>query len=776
MAPFPGLDAPRRAQLIKAGVIASKLAPARLPQGAVTRPALLERLRAGRGRALTLISAPAGFGKTTLLTTWVGQPGPPVAWVSLDRGDADPARLWAHVIAALAVHEPLAGTTSLPALRGRPAEIEQFMLPRLLEELPRAGPDLTLILDDFHLAESAALDTSMKSFIDYRPDRIQVVVSTRSDPALGVSRLRASGDLLEVRAHDLRFDEGELASFLEGMGLPGLTAADQQRLVERTGGWPAPLRLLALLLPDVDHQEFLDSLTRGNRPLVDYLNSDVIDLLTPEVRDFVVKASILTRMSASLCDAVVGTSGSGEILANLERSNLFTSVDSTGEWYQLHHLFAEALRLELARTRPELVRPLHLRAARWFEEDGDLETATAHAIASHDLALATRLVTVQAQSLNMHGRWVTVRGWLSELSWPEAQADPELAFARAVEATYDSDLDLAERWLDVAATGPSDLVGSMSLPLGYRRDFLRAIVGVNNVATAEAAALRAIDSAPAPRWKGVALAGLGQAQYLRGRYITAQDTLLDAVGLIPDANPSALTLAIGNLALAEYADGPGRHAAPLLDPALEMLQSIGLQNSPTSAILHLACGERARAGGDPRGATRWFDAALDILGPTTRSVWRANAHLLHARASHTLGDAAAETRSLDLADAILDRLPDPGDLHRRSRQLREGLPTSRHVTEFGEQLSSREVAVLQLAADGLTQREIADQLFISYNTVKSHLKTTYRKLGATSREDALARWAELRGRQPGPRDETTRTGTRSRDGRGRRRSAPQRHR
>ncbi len=745
MAPLRGLDSSRRAQLTKAGVIAGKLAPARLPQGAVARPALLERLRAGRGRALTLVSAPAGFGKTTLLTAWANQPGPPVAWVSLDRGDTDPARLWAHIIAALAVHEPLAGTASLRALRARPAEIEQFMLPRLLEELPREGPALTLILDDFHLAESAAVDTSMKSFIDYRPDRIQVVVSTRSDPALGVARLRASGDLLEVRARDLRFDEGEFAALLEGMGLPGLTPADQHRLVERTGGWPAPLRLLALLLPEADHEEFLESLTRGNRPLVDYLNSDVVDLLTPEVHDFVLRASILSRMSASLCDAVVGTSGSGEILANLERSNLFTSVDSTGEWYQLHHLFAEALRLELARTRPELVRQLHLRAARWFEDNGDLETATAHAIASHDLALTTRLVTVQSQSLNMNGRWVTVRRWLSELSWPEAQADPELAFARAIEATYDSDPDLAERWLDVASTGPPDLMGSMSLPLGFRTDFLRAIVGVNDVARAEAAALRAIDSAPAPGWRGVALAGLGQAQYLRGRYVEAQHTLLGAVGLIPDANPSALTLAIGNLALAEYAEGSGRHAAPLLDPALEMLQSIGLQTAPSSAILHLACGERARTDGDPRGATRWFDEALDILGPTTRSIWRANAHLLHACASHALGDAAAETKSLEMADAILDRLPDPGDLHARSRQLRQGLATARHVTEFGEQLSSREVAVLQLAADGLTQREIADQLFISYNTVKSHLKTTYRKLGATSREDAVARWAELNG-------------------------------
>jgi LuxR family maltose regulon positive regulatory protein len=743
MAPLRGLDSSRRAQLATAGVIASKLAPSRLPPGVVARPALVERLRAGRGRALTLVSAPAGFGKTTLLTTWATQPGPPVAWVSLDRGDTDPARLWAHLIAALAVHEPLAGTSSLAALRGGPAEIEKVTLPKLLEELPREGPELILILDDFHLAESAGVDSAMQSFLDYRPDRVQVVVSTRSDPALGVARLRASGDLLEVRAEDLRFNDEEFAAFLSGMGQPGLSPDEQHRLVERTGGWPAPLRLLALLIPEGDHEDFLDSLTRGNRPVVDYLNSDVLGLLKPEVHDFVLRASILSQMNASLCDAVVGGSGSGAILGDLERSNLFTSVDSTGEWYQLHHLFAEALRLELARTRPKLAPRLHLRAARWFEENGDLETATAHAITSHHLPLATRLVSVQAQQLAANGRWVTVRRWLSELSWPEALADPELAFVRATAATFANDLDLAEQWLDVASSGPSDLIGSMGLPLGYRRDFLRAIVGVNDVASAEAAARRAIDSAPGPQWQGVALAGLGQAQYLRGRFVEAQHTLLNAVSLIPDTNPNLLTFAVGSLALAEYADGAGRHAAPMLDPALEMIQTIGQQTSPSSAILHMACGERARSGGDPRGAAGWFDAALKILGRTTRSTWRANAHLLHASASRALGDAAGEIKDLEMADAILDRLPDPGDLRTRSRQLRQDLHTTRHVTAFAEELSSREVAVLQLAAEGLTQREIADQLFISYNTVKSHLKATYRKLGATSRDDALTRWADL---------------------------------
>ena len=402
------------------------------------------------------------------------------------------------------------------------------------------------------------------------------------------------------------------------------------------------------------------------------------------------------------------------------------------------------------RAYPPRPRPgLHLRAAAWLEEAGDLELATAHAIASHDLAVATRLVALQASPLASGGRWATVRRWLAELSWPEAQSDPELAFIRATGASFAHDLDAAEQWLDIASTGPPDFIGSMGLPLGYRTDFLLAVVGVNDVDRAEAAARRAFASAPAPHWQGVALAGLGQAQYLRGQYAEAKDTLLQAVALIPDANPNLLTLAVGNLALAEYAEGTTSHAAALLDDGVEVIRSIGQERTPSGGILHLACGERARSGGDPRGALAWFESAVEVFGQSTRSAWLANAHLLQAGAFHALGDEAEETSCLDLADAVIDRLPNPGALPRRSALLRGSqLATARHITEFGEELSGREIVVLQLAADGLTQREIADQLFISYNTVKTHLKATYRKLGATSRDEALARFAELEGMLP----------------------------
>ena len=199
----------------------------------------------------------------------------------------------------------------------------------------------------------------------------------------------------------------------------------------------------------------------AQRPVVEYLTTDVLALLEPDVQDFVLKVSILTRMSGALCDAVVGRSGSGAVLAELERASLFMSIDSAGDWYSQHHLFAEAMRLELARTQHELLPTLHLRAARWFEESGDLESAADHAIESRDVALAARLIATQVESLAARGRWATIYGWLAELSWPAAMADPELAWVRATSDSFSHDLEGAERWLDVASKGAADAEGSL---------------------------------------------------------------------------------------------------------------------------------------------------------------------------------------------------------------------------------------------------------------------------------------------------------------------------
>jgi ATP/maltotriose-dependent transcriptional regulator MalT len=709
-------------------------------------------MRTGRHRALTLVSAPAGYGKTTMLTEWAvaEDPSGALAWVSLDAGDADPARLWTHIIAALGRARHAEHPQTMAALRAHPDRIIEGVLPVLFDELGSAEDAVVLVLDDYHLAECAAVDEQIGSFLRYRPPRIQLVVATRSDPALGVARLRLSDELVEVRADDLRFDAPEVSRFFDAAGVTGLTESDKRRLAERTGGWPAPLRLAALLIPNDDHDAFIDSFTGESRQLVDYLTQDVLEALAPEIREFLLQVSVLGRLNGPLCDTVVDTSGSGEMLTSLERANLFVSADAHGEWYQQHHLFAEALRLELARTRPEQVPLLHTRAAGWFAGQGDLETATEHAIAARDVPMAGQLVAGQLQLMAATGRSGTTRRWLTALDWPEAAADPELAFVRAVMAGLTGQLEEAEEQLDLARSGPADQRDRAGLSLAFRVDFLEAFVAVTNVARSERAARRAIATAPSPTWRGVALAGLGQSLSLQGRLDEAVPILREAVGEISEGNPILLAIAVGNLGLAESARGDASSRADaMLDELGQLINSIEIHRTWIGALLLLAGGEKERRRGDLRAGLERFDEAIDILEPAPRTTWLALAYLLKGSVERDLGNPAGATADLDLMEEILDRIPDSGSLRDRCDQLRLLLAAPiRVASEFGEQLSDRELNVLRLSAAGLDQRHIAAQLFVSYNTVKSHLKTSYRKLGVSSRAEALRRLQALESTDP----------------------------
>jgi LuxR family maltose regulon positive regulatory protein len=729
------------------GVIAAKLVPHRRPRGSVSRPHLLKLLRDGHDRALTLVSAPAGYGKTTMLTEWVATEGSrtPFAWVTLDGGDADPVRLWSHIVAALAGSARGIGDCSIAALRAHSDEIEAAVLPALFEELDTTQGPMVLILDDFHLAESPTVDEQVATFLRYRPDWLQVVVATRADPALGVATLRASDDLVEVRADNLRFAVDEVAAFFRGVGLTELTDSEVERLAERTEGWPAPIRLAALLLPERDHTAFIDSFTGERRQVVDYLTGDVLDLLAPDTREFLLQVSILRRLSGPLCDAVVGGTSSGARLAELEQANFFLTTDGETHWYYPHQLFTEALRLELARTSPDLVPVLHSRASAWLAQAGDFETATHHAIAARDVDAAAQLVARQVQVMAASGRSSTTQRWLDALSWPEALEEPELAFVRAVAATLDNRYDDALDLLRVARAGSPGRVDAEGLTLGFRVDFLQGVVAVSHVGEAASASRRAVESAPSSLWEGVALACLGQALYLQGRFEEAVAALRRAVSQISDGRPILLAFAVGNLALAEVAAGDASpRTGAMARASLAQLGAIGAERTLIAAVLHLALGEQARRDGDLRGSLLCFETPAGLFGTAPRGTWHALAHLFSAAAYRELGETTAALDAITHAEEILDRIADPGQVRERATHARH-LTTAPHrvMTEFGDQLSERELDVLRLAAAGLVQRQIAEQLFISYNTVKSHFKTSYRKLGVSTRAEALARLRDL---------------------------------
>src|ERR1700744_4920721 len=365
----------------------------------VQRGALIEALSAAPGRKLTLVSAPAGWGKTTLLAQWGSGAGDNqrFSWLSLDPSDNDPVWFWMYVIAALQKSSPDVGSRAAELLE-MGADVMRVVLPTLLNELDNLACQIVLILDDYHLVTCRAIHEQMAFVLNRMPVNLHLVLATRSDPDLSLARLRAGGDLVEVRSDDLRFESIEAPQLLNvPLGL-GLAAADIELLCRRTEGWAAGLYLAALSLAGrTDPAEFIKTFAGDNRHIVDYLMAEVLDGQPPDLRSFLLRTSVLGRLSGALCDAMLQTSGSASGLEKIERENLFVvPLDTSRHWYRYHQLFGELLRTELRRSEPDLVADLHRRAATWFETEGLIDEALHHLIAAGDIARNPDLIATDA--------------------------------------------------------------------------------------------------------------------------------------------------------------------------------------------------------------------------------------------------------------------------------------------------------------------------------------------------------------------------------------------
>jgi LuxR family maltose regulon positive regulatory protein len=366
----------------------------------VARPRLIDRLNAGLGqnggftRKLTLISAPAGFGKTTLLSEWVGHCDQPVAWVSLDEGDNEPVRFLAYFIAALQTIDLSIGETALAVLQSPQPPPFEAILPSLINDIATIPEDFALVLDDYHLIDDQPIHKAMTFFLDHQPPNMHLVIAARSDPFLHLSRLRARGQMTEIRTNDLRFTLQEVATFLnQVMGL-GLSGDDVAALESRTEGWIAGLQLAALSMQGQDDTaSFIAAFTGDDRFIVDYLVDEVLAQRPKGTQDFLLQTSILDRMTGPLCDAVTGQKNGQAVLEQLEQANLFiVPLDSRRQWYRYHHLFADLLRHRLRATQPEVIPELYLRASAWYEVQGQMEEAIQYALAVKDLERAARLL------------------------------------------------------------------------------------------------------------------------------------------------------------------------------------------------------------------------------------------------------------------------------------------------------------------------------------------------------------------------------------------------
>ena len=410
----------------------------------VLRSHLIERLQAGLrqpqgfGRKLTLISAPAGFGKTTLVSEWIAALPPTesgagvrVAWLSLDEGDNDPARFLMYLAAALQTIAPQIGAGVLAALQSPQPPPSEALLTTLLNEIAAIPDRVVLVLDDYHALDSPPIDQALTFLIDHLPPQLHLIIATREDPAIPLARLRARGQLNELRAADLRFTSAEAAEFLNHtMGL-GLSADDIAALEARTEGWIAGLQLAAVSMQGrSDTASFIGSFTGTHHFVIDYLLEEVLQQQSADIQTFLLRTSLLDRLCGPLCEAVLLTAaGSGQTtLEQLERANLFIiPVDSERCWYRYHHLFRDLLRKRLRQSlTPEEVAALHIRASQWLEDQGLMLEAFQHAAAASDIDRATRLIENKAMPTHMRSTVNVILEWLASLPKSARDARPEL--------------------------------------------------------------------------------------------------------------------------------------------------------------------------------------------------------------------------------------------------------------------------------------------------------------------------------------------------------------
>jgi len=445
----PSAAAPAGVAMSGPGVLlATKLHVLRPPPGFVPRRRLVEALGDGLARGRVLVSAPAGFGKTALLADWARGDGRPVAWLGLDGDDSDPARFWRYAVAALDRARPgLAGRVG-PLL---PRSFEGLVTALINELAANPGPaEVLLVLDDYHLIDSEPVHESVAFLLENLPPGLRVVVSGRTDPPLPLARLRARGQLAELRAADLRFTTDEAAGLLReaiGAELPGAAVA---ALVARTEGWAAGLQLAGLSLRGhADPVGFAAAFSGSHRFVLDYLADEVLDGQPGPVRAFLLETSVLERLSGELCDAVTGRAGSQALLQDIERAGLFlVPLDEVRGWWRYHHLFADLLRARLQAEQPGRVPALHRAAATWCEEHDLADDAVRHALAAGDAAWDARLVERHVETLLGRSEGATLRRWLSALPAESVRDRPRLCLAQAYGAAQGFQVEALEALLD----------------------------------------------------------------------------------------------------------------------------------------------------------------------------------------------------------------------------------------------------------------------------------------------------------------------------------------
>ena len=709
--------------------------------GTVRRERLTSLLTASPA-ALTLIVAPAGFGKTSLLSDWADVDPRPFAWVAIDIQDNDPTMLWSYVAAALG--RVVDGGRRASSFDGLAREPDPAAA--IAAEIDADDTPAVLVLDDYHLIENDECHESVMRLVELSPPGLQVAIASRSDPPFPVARLRAIGELLELRATDLQFAPDESEELLNDRLDLHLDPASVEILHDRTEGWPAGLYLAFLSMQATpDRRAFVETFGASNRHVIDYLTEQVLIALDPTLLRFMLSTSIVDSVCGSLADAITGESGSAARLAELERANVFiTPLDERREWYRYHHLLAQLLTIELERRQPDGVPLLRQRAAQWYADHNLPDRAVRHAIAAGDIDLAARVISAHYLGFLELGRTATLLGWLESLPAEVVEADRRLGVVKAWTMHFlgrheEGNAALADAIAAPAATGP--------LPDGASSiDATAALIGAafpgDDVGRMLASARRAfqLEAHRDSPWRTTVHVLVGFALVRSGQFEEAREPLLVGVdlamslGLWMDA-VGARTL----LGRVELECGNAELAEQSVRDAIDLADMHGLGGTPTFAYAQSILGMILVRRGAPAEGAEQLSQSLPALRALGEPLSIAEALLVLGQARRATGrreEAATLTRE---AGSIVDALRDPGAALlelRRSAQGGRGRRPS-------DQVSPRELEVLVAMAGGASKRQAADQLFVSYNTVHSHVRSLYQKLDAHSLDEAVTRARQL---------------------------------
>ncbi|HSP27856.1 MAG TPA: LuxR C-terminal-related transcriptional regulator [Ilumatobacteraceae bacterium] len=714
---------------------ATKLRPPGPPTRLVDRARLGSVLDAAAAAevALVLVSAPAGSGKSTLVAGWVAAHQGPVAWLQLEESDADPARYWVSFTAAISRANPEIGARLEPLVTGSYGA-GQVVVPALVNEAASMTQRLVVVLDDYHLVDDAEVHGAMERLIDLCPAQLTLMLITRADPPFRLGRMRVRGRVREIRAGDLRFEHSEAAALL---GSVAATLDDRQLddLCERTEGWAAGLVLAGLSLEHTDDTDHFVETFRGDDQLVaGYLTDELLAVLDDDERGRMIEAAVLHRLSGPLLDAVTGSTDGARWLERLAaRNQLVIRLDTVGEWYRYHHLFRDLLLLEARRSIPDRIPDLHRRAAAWFETSGYPAAAVDHLLAAGDREHAMLLMRLVGPDLLGSGQLKTLRNILGRLS-DGGELDAICLTLSGWDQYLSGRYDEAQHLLDRAtATLPADVDPMRTMPLRInlalgKGDVSTALAGARAVVTAGDVDARPSELTTAT---GAAFAWAGLAEEARAALAIAH------VRTLAEKRTTAHAMSLVAAAVVEYHSTGHEAAGAAAERAVDFASSSGLGGyhgiAPAIAI-------RAATGSPGAAAITDAERAVALA---RRATTRLGLLFVLILAGDVLLSEGADRghELLDEARHVIDTCPDPGItlpmLDRVTARHRIARPRPIPTAGLVEQLSERELAVLRYLPSTLSLPEIARELYVSPNTVKTQCSAIYRKLAVTNRKAAV---------------------------------------